>query len=78
VEDTAYTGARWKDHSMYFVSMMQRPASATRPIENDEGLYAARLVLETDRPMTDMESLARRTLAGINPNLTVVKFQTFT
>jgi ABC-type antimicrobial peptide transport system permease subunit len=27
--------------------------------------------------MSDMESLARRTLAGINPNLTVVKFQTF-
>jgi len=28
--------------------------------------------------MNDMESLARRTLAGINPNLTVVKFQSFT
>ncbi len=27
--------------------------------------------------MNDMETLARRTLAGINPNLTVVKFQTF-
>jgi ABC-type antimicrobial peptide transport system permease subunit len=27
--------------------------------------------------MNDMETLARRTLAGINPNLAVVKFQTF-
>jgi ABC-type antimicrobial peptide transport system permease subunit len=27
--------------------------------------------------MSDMESLARKTLAAINPNLTVVKFQTF-
>ena len=27
--------------------------------------------------MDDMESLARQTLAAINPNLTVVKFQTF-
>jgi macrolide transport system ATP-binding/permease protein len=25
VEDTAYTTARWKNHRMYFVPMMQRP-----------------------------------------------------
>jgi len=35
------------------------------------------MVIETSRPMNDMETLARKTLAGINPNLTVVKFQTF-
>jgi predicted permease len=29
------------------------------------------------RPPSDMESIARRTLAGINPNLAIVKFQTF-
>ena len=34
-------------------------------------------MLATDRPMNDMETLARQTLAAINPNLTVVKFQTF-
>ena len=27
--------------------------------------------------MSDMESMARKTLSGINPNLSVVKFQTF-
>jgi ABC-type antimicrobial peptide transport system permease subunit len=27
--------------------------------------------------MSEMEAIARKTLAGINPNLTVVKFQTF-
>jgi ABC-type antimicrobial peptide transport system permease subunit len=27
--------------------------------------------------MNDMEKLAQRTLSGINPNLTIVKFQTF-
>ena len=27
--------------------------------------------------MNDMEKLAGRTLSGINPNLTIVKFQTF-
>jgi ABC-type antimicrobial peptide transport system permease subunit len=56
---------------------MQRPASDKDPIEKDHSLYAGAIVLETARPMEDMESLARRTLAGINPNLTVVKFQTF-
>ena len=33
--------------------------------------------METARPMSDMETIAQKTLAGINPNLTVVKFQTF-
>jgi predicted permease len=77
VENTAYTSVRWKDHSMYFLPLMQRPASDKDPIENDMSLYAGAIVLETAQPMNDMESLARRTLAGINPNLAVVKFQTF-
>jgi macrolide transport system ATP-binding/permease protein len=76
VEDTVYTTVRWKDHRMFFVPMMQRGASSG-PIENDESLYAGAIVLETEQPMNDMESLARKTLASINPNLTVVKFQTF-
>jgi predicted permease len=77
VEDTAYESARWKNHRMYFVPMMQRPASNNGPIEQDIELYAGAVVLQTDRPMNDMETLARRTLTGINPNLAVVKFQTF-
>jgi ABC-type antimicrobial peptide transport system permease subunit len=40
-------------------------------------LYAGAIVLQTERPMSDLETQARKTLAGINPNLTVVKFQTF-
>jgi macrolide transport system ATP-binding/permease protein len=77
VEDTTYTSARWKDHMMYFVPMMQRPLSAKEPIEKDEMMYAGAIVLKTERPMNDMESLARGTLSSINPNLSVVKFQTF-
>ncbi len=72
VEDTTYTSVRWKDHGMYFIPLMQRPET-----EKDDPLYARTIVLETERPMNDMESLARRTLASINPNLSVVKFQTF-
>jgi ABC-type antimicrobial peptide transport system permease subunit len=56
---------------------MQRPASDKSPIENDGSLYAGAIVLATSHPMNDMEAIARRTLSGINPNLTVVKFQTF-
>ena len=79
VEDTAYNSATWKNHHMYFIPMTQRvPESARRrPIEQDTGLYAGAIVIQTDRLMDNMESIARQTLAAINPNLSVVKFQTF-
>jgi len=77
VEDTTYTAVQWKNHLMYFIPMLQRLASDKDPIENDISLYAGALVLQTDRPVNNMETLARSTLAGINPNLTVVRFQTF-
>jgi macrolide transport system ATP-binding/permease protein len=77
VEDTAYTDVRWKDHLMYFVPLMQRPASDKGPIEKDDGLYVGAMVLETAAPINNMESLARTTLTSINPNLSVVKFQSF-
>lgn len=77
VEDTTYTSVRWKEHRMYFLPIMQRPASAKGPIEKDESLYAGAMVLETERPVSQMAALAQRTLASINPNLTVLKFQTF-
>jgi len=77
VEDTTYTDVRWKDHSMFFVPIMQRYASDKDPIEKDSSLYAGAIVIETARPMGEMETIARKTLAGINQNLSVVKFQTF-
>jgi ABC-type antimicrobial peptide transport system permease subunit len=78
VEDTAYQSATWKDHMMYFVPLMQRPSSADYPIDKDENMYAGAIVLKTSRPVPEMEELSRKTLAGINPNLSVVRFQTFT
>jgi predicted permease len=77
VDDTTYTAVQWKDHSMYFIPMVQRFHSDKDPIEKDTSLYAGAIVLETERPMDDMEKLARSTLSAINPNLTVSKFQTF-
>ena len=77
VEDTAYTSARWKDHRMYFLPMLQRAASDKAPIEDDTSLYAGAIVVETQAPISNMEELSRQTLAEINSNLAVVKFQTF-
>ena len=77
VDDTAYTSVRWKNHRMYFLPLMQRPASAKGLIDKDESLFAGAIVLETERPVNQMAAITQRTLAGINPNLTVVKFQTF-
>jgi macrolide transport system ATP-binding/permease protein len=77
VEDTVYQNVQSKGLPMYFVPMMQRPLNTKEPIEQDGSLYAGAIVVETVRPMGEMESLARRTLAAINPNLTVVKFQRF-
>lgn len=62
---------------MYFLPILQRPASDKEPIEKDLSLYAGALVLQTETPFPQMAAIAQRTLAGINPNLTVVKFQTF-
>lgn len=77
VEDTTYTSVQWKDHAMFFVPITQRPANAKEPITEDISMYAGAIVIQSSRPMNDMEKLAQRTLSGINPNLTIVKFQTF-
>ncbi len=77
VEDTTYTAVQWKDHAMYFVPITQRPAHTDEPITEDTSLYAGALVVQTDHPVNDMEKLAQSTLSSINPNLTIIKFQTF-
>lgn len=77
VEDTAYTRVTWKNHAMYFLPITQRAASDKGPIEEDTSLYAGAIVLSTAHPVSDMQPLVAKTLAAINPNLTVVKFQTF-
>jgi macrolide transport system ATP-binding/permease protein len=77
VQDTVYQDVRWKDHLMYLVPLLQRPASDKDPIEKDETMYVGAFVLKTAHPINNMEALARQTLSSINPNLAVVKFQTF-
>lgn len=77
VDDTTYTSVYWKDHAMYFVPLTQRPATSDEPVEKDLSMYAGAIVVRTARPVSDMEKLALATLTAINPNLTIVKFQSF-
>jgi predicted permease len=74
VEDTTYGSVFWKDHSMFFLRLLQQPAGDKKPADY---VFAHAIVLETAWPMNNMEALARRTLSSINPNLSLVKFQTF-
>jgi len=62
---------------MFFTPLLQRAPSDKGPIDEDEGQYVGAFVLKTSHPISDMEVLVRRTLSEINPNLAVVRFQTF-
>jgi ABC-type antimicrobial peptide transport system permease subunit len=80
VEDTTYTSIYWKNHAMYFLPLTQRAGSANDPddpLEKDLSMYAGAVVIQTSRPMPGFEKIVGDTLASINPNLTIVKFQTF-
>jgi len=80
VEDTTYTSVYWRNHAMYFLPLTQRAGSANDPnfsIDKDQSMYAGALVIQTSRPIPGFEKIVSSTLASINPNLTIVKFQTF-
>jgi predicted permease len=80
VEDTTYTSIYWKNHAMYFLPLTQRAGIANdpnSPMEKDQSMYAGALVIQASRPIPGFEKIVAGTLASINPNLTIVKFQTF-
>jgi macrolide transport system ATP-binding/permease protein len=79
VEDTTYTSVYWKNHAMYFLPLTQ-PAGipdTDNPLEKDQSMYAGAIVIQTAHPIAGFEKIVGDTLASINPNLTIVKFQTF-
>jgi macrolide transport system ATP-binding/permease protein len=80
VEDTTYTSVYWKNHAMYFLPLTQAAGNArdpNYPFDKDDSMYAGAMVVQTSRPIPGFEKLVGETLASINPNLTIVKFQTF-
>jgi macrolide transport system ATP-binding/permease protein len=80
VEDTTYTSVYWKNHAMYFLSLTQPAGNSADPdykLSEDQSMYAGAIVIQTARPIPGFEKMVGDTLASINPNLTIVKFQTF-
>jgi macrolide transport system ATP-binding/permease protein len=80
VEDTTYTSIYWKNHAMYFLPLTQRAGSANDPtdsLDKDQSFYDGALVIQTARPVAGFEKVVGDTLASINPNLTILTFQTF-
>ncbi len=80
VEDTTYTSVYWKNHNMYFLPLTQLAGTRTDPtfsIDKDQSMYAGALVIQTAQPIPGFEKIVGDTLGSINPNLTIVKFQTF-
>ncbi|UWZ83944.1 ABC transporter permease [Occallatibacter riparius] len=76
VEDTTYTSVYWKNHAMYFLPLAQ-PAGLRTPGDPDQSVYAGAIVIETSHSIPGFEKVVGDTLASINPNLTILKFQTF-
>jgi predicted permease len=80
VENTTYTSVYWKNHAMYFLPLTQRAGVGNNPddpLDKDLSMYAGALVIQTSHPVPGFEKTVGDTLASINPNLTIVKFQTF-
>ncbi|MGA8730130.1 MAG: ABC transporter permease [Terracidiphilus sp.] len=80
VEDTTYTSVYWKNHAMYFLPLTQPCCNVKDPtytLDKDQSMYAGAMVIQTSRPVPGFEKIVGDTLASINPNLTIVKFQTF-
>jgi macrolide transport system ATP-binding/permease protein len=76
VEDTRYENVRDAVRPMYFTPMLQQ--SRTIPPKGlDASLYAGALVLQMKVLTPGLESQVRKTLAGIDPNLTLDDYRTF-
>ena len=76
VEDTKYQSARDRPDPMYFTPMLQQ--SRTRPANDpDASLYAGQIVLQMKAMTPGLEAQVRKTLASIDPNLSVDHYQTF-
>ena len=76
VEDTKYLSTRDPALPMYFTPMLQQSRTSP-PKDLDASLYASALVLQMKGMTPGLEAQIRKTLASIDPNLTVDHYQTF-
>jgi macrolide transport system ATP-binding/permease protein len=76
VEDTKYENARDAVRPMYFTPMLQQSRS-NPPKTLDASLYAEAIVLQMKGLTPGLEAQVRKTLASVDPNLTVDSYRTF-
>ncbi|WP_213806309.1 ABC transporter permease [Granulicella sp. dw_53] len=75
VEDAKYTNPRGEVRTMYFRPLTQQLAGLTEPnfvMAEGRSLFINSVTLHFQRPPQNLDTLVRRTLANINPNLTVI------
>jgi macrolide transport system ATP-binding/permease protein len=75
VSDVKYNNVRRPVRAMYFRPLLQ--VAHTEPNTDIRSLYAGAIMLQTKGRVQGLESQVRRTLASIDPNLTVVRYETF-
>ena len=75
VSDVKYANVRKDMRPMYFRPLLQ--VAHTEPQDDMRSLYAGAIMLQMKGSVEGLESQVRRTLANINPNLTVVNYNTF-
>ena len=76
VEDTKYQSARDQPDAMVFTPMLQS-AHLSPSKDLDSSLYAGQVVLHMKSLRPGLEEQVRKTLASIDPNLSVDHYQTF-
>jgi predicted permease len=75
VADAKYTNPRDEVRTMYFRPLTQQLSGLTEPnfvMAEGRSLYINSVTLRFQRPPQNLDALVRRTLANVNPNLTVI------
>ncbi|RZU41920.1 putative permease [Edaphobacter modestus] len=75
VSDVKYVDVRRPVRAMYFRPLLQ--VAHTKPEDDIRSLYAGAIMLQTKGTIEGLESQMRRTLANIDPNLTITRYNTF-
>jgi macrolide transport system ATP-binding/permease protein len=75
VSDVVYNNVRRPMRAMYFRPLLQ--VAHTSPGSDTRSLFAGAIMLQTKGSVDGLESQVRRTLASINPNLTVSRYEAF-
>lgn len=75
VNDVKYYNARRPARPMYFRPLLQQAPVSDG--ESTQSLFAGAIMLQTKGEVSGLEAITRQTLASINPNLTLVRYDTF-